>query len=358
MRTIKLTFGIILFLLYSCGNDDSNSEPTVENTIIGNVSTLAGSTSGNEDGTGTVAKFFNLSSMCNDSQGNLYVVDGSTLIKKITPQGVVSTYTGSAGAGYLDGTLTTSKFQNIKGIAIDNTNALYVTDVHRIRKISSTGSVTTIAGDATSGYLEGPFITAKFNDPQGIAVSNNGIVYIADRGNNRIRKIENLTVFTVSGSSTSGSADGTGTAASFLSGALSTLYFNEADAALYVAEGTKIRKVTPTGVVTTLAGSNSPGATDGNLTTATFFRINGITKDGNNNLYVTDIGSPATATVRKINLSTSTVTTLAGSEISPSPMNGGMDGTGTNASFNTINGIVHYNNNLFVAEQFKIRKIN
>lgn len=147
----------------------------------GYVSTFAGSTEGYADGTGENAKFGSISDVAMDSSGTLYATDfGNGKIRKIMPDGTVTTLA-------LSGTSTSSKYN---GIAIDREDNMYVTSSsNRIEKITPSGIVTVLAG-STTGFADGTGTNAKFNQPVGIAVDSDGVVYVADKNNYRIRKIQ------------------------------------------------------------------------------------------------------------------------------------------------------------------------
>jgi len=186
-------------------------------------SILAGSTngtSGSANGTGTEASFNAPTGMVRDSQGNLFVSDVTNqLIRKITPQGVVTTFAGTQGAaGFADGTGTAAKFSSPSQIAIDASDNLYVADGgnNRIRKITPAGVVTTFAGTGTASSLDGAALSATFNEPTGIAISSTGVLYVSENTGKVIRKIENGQVTTVAGwAATSALTNGFGTAARF-----------------------------------------------------------------------------------------------------------------------------------------------
>ncbi|MDP6772479.1 MAG: Ig-like domain-containing protein, partial [Anaerolineales bacterium] len=168
------------------------------------VKTLAGSGSiGSADGTGTAASFKYPEGLAVDFIGNVYVADTwNHLIRKITPAGVVTTLAGSGYEGSANGTGTAASFRLPSGIAVDGSGNVYVADHtnNRIRKITSAGVVTTLAGSGSEGSADGTGTAASFYYPAGVAVDGSGNVYVAGHGNHLIRKI--ATTLT-SGSATS-----------------------------------------------------------------------------------------------------------------------------------------------------------
>ena len=212
---------------------------------------------GSADGVGTGARFTNPQGLAIDGAGNIYVADtGNQTIRKITPDGTVTTLAGLAGSfGYADGTGSAARFTAPRGIAADTSGTVYVADgTHTIRAITPAGVVTTIAGLAGSpGSNDGAGGAARFRDPPGIAVDAAGILYVADQGNHTIRKITtNGVVTTLAGrAGASGYADGTGNAARFNNPEGIAV---DTAGNVYVADrgNNAIRKITPAGVVSTV----------------------------------------------------------------------------------------------------------
>ena len=157
-------------------------------SIDGHVTTIAGTGSaGFVNGSRDIAQFFDPAGLVIDKQGNLYVGDLS-LIRKVTPAGVVSTFVGKNSIGYQDGQADVALFSGIQDMVMDDQDNIYATDGNRIRKISPDGEVSTIAGSA-AGYKDGSGVSAQFNNPVGLGIDRRGNIYVADDHNNRIRKI-------------------------------------------------------------------------------------------------------------------------------------------------------------------------
>jgi sugar lactone lactonase YvrE len=322
----------------------------------GYVLTLAGDgTPAHLDGPGTGARFYIPEGVAVDGAGNVYVADtGNHRIRKITSAGDVTTLAGSGTPGFANGTGTVAQFQNPAGVAVDGAGNVYVADStnNRIRKITPAGVVATLAGSNTGGFADGTGTAALFSSPSGVAVDGAGNLYVADAGNHRIRKIVIATgvVSTLAGNTGFGSTDGTGTAARFSSPRGVAV---DGAGNLYVADygNHRIRKIViATQEVTTLAGS-SAGYADGTGTAAQFNYLHGVAVDGAGNLYVADGSNNR---IRKIVIASGVVTTLAGGT------SGFADGTLTAAQFNTPYGVaVDGAGNLYVADQInnRIRKI-
>lgn len=267
------------------------------------LTTLAGSSgsTGSTNSTGTSATFYGLQGLAADSSGNIFVSDmlndGIRKIATPTATATVTTFAGVLGtAGSLDGTTTAAEFYYPRGMAIDSSNNIYVADSsnHTIRKITSAGVVTTLAGYAgTPGTANGTGSAAEFYYPNSVATDGTN-VYVADTVNNAIRQI-----------------------------------------------------VISSGVVTTLAGtigSGNYGYKNLTGTNALFYNPVGIASDGTN-LYVTDYNNNS---IRQIVIATGVVTTLAGNT---SGTSGYVNATGTAAYFSYPTGITYYNGNLYVIDQ-------
>jgi uncharacterized repeat protein (TIGR01451 family) len=300
----------------------------------------------------------------------LYVADyGNNEIRKITSSRVVSTFAGSVnnppgGVGYVDGTGRAARFGNPIGIGLAGTT-IYVADAnHTIRKITSAGVVTSIAGTPdVAGSADGTGAAAQFNYPYGVAADSKGNVYVADNGNCTIRKIVTATgvVTTLAGTAgVVGYADGTGPNAQFYGP--SSVAVDSAGSTVYVADtfNQVVRKINvSSGAVTTLAGNQAAGAVgdvDGTGSNARLYYPTGIALDKNGIVYVTENSGN---TIRKIT-SGGVVTTLAGTFALDDTNLGSADGTGHAARFRTPWGIaVDAKGVLYVADYGNntIRKI-
>lgn len=326
-------------------------------TPMGEVVTLAGSNIeqggadgsgrgiGYADGTGAVARFYLPSSLTFDSMGNAYVADyGNNIVRKISQDGVVTTLAGMAGTrGSSDGVGVAARFDHPWGVAADVAGNVYVADTYNstIRKISPLGNVTTLAGSAgVVGNADGTGAAARFDHPHGIVVDAVGNVYVADTNNSTIRKItpagEVTTLAGIAGAL--GSIDGLGSAARFYQPYGLAM---DGSGNLYVSDdNSTIRKITPTGEVTTLAGlAGSLGQIDGTGGGANFRSPRGITTDSAGNLYVADYGNN---TIRKIT-SAGVVTTVAGTAGTSSNVLGSLPG-----ALASPTGVALYSDTLYI----------
>ncbi len=336
------------------------------------VTTLAGlpGTSGSADGTGSDARFFLPYDLTVDRAGNIYVTGDAQTIRKVTPEGVVTTIAGLADSpGSANGVGSAARFNLPTGVAVDSAGNVYVADYenHTIRKLSPVGTnwaVTTIAGLAGNfGSANGTNQAARFRGPHGLTIDGAGNLYVPDAGNHAIRKVTpvgtNWVVTTLAGrAGVFGSADGTNSAAQF-----NWPHGVSIDGAgtLYVADAVNntIRQVTPietNWVVTTLAGlALNPGSADGMGSLARFNGPYNLEVDSAGTVYVADTHNTM---LRKMTLAGTNwmVTTIAG----VGGNYGSTDGAANTALFNGPAAVtVDSAGNTYVADQINqtIRKV-
>ena len=294
-------------------------------TATATVSTLAGNgTPGFADGQGTNAEFFYPCGVAVDGAGNVYVADcDNNCIRKVSPSGLVSTLAGKYG-GYADGQGTDAAFGAPAGVVVDGAGNLYVADDrnNRIRKVSSSGLVSTLAGSGIAGYADGQGILARFNRPLGVALDSTGsYLYVVEYMNVWIRRVNTAS----------------GLVSTYTSNAFGSLrgVAVDADGIVYLADqsGNSIQVISLSGSVSTLR----------------FTAPCGVAVDSVGNLWVADTSSNS---IRVVVKASSSVIVLAG--------NGSAlyaDGQGTtSASFNTPIGIaVDAAGNAFVADTLNHR---
>lgn len=257
----------------------------------GMVSSIAGSTPGMANGTGPAAQFRYPSDITVDSLGNLFVTDDmNDNVRKISPLAEVSLFAGNGIRGWADGPGAAASFDTPGGIYAESSGMILVADTynHRIRRISPDGTVITIAGTGAQGSTDGPAMNASFKYPAGITVDRHGTIYVADTRNEKIRKISvDGMVSTLAGSGIPGTADGVGTAAQF------NRPFGlvvDSNGYVYVTDRNnhKIRKVSPDGNVTTLAGTGGDRYVDGKGRDAEFYYPSKLVLDGNGDILISD----------------------------------------------------------------------
>ncbi len=265
--------------VYKVNTAITSLTPTNAGGPIGfEVSTVAGVSyqSTYINGAASSATFYGPYGMVTDASGNIFVSDNrNNVIRKITPGGVVSTFAGSGTAGSTNGTGLSATFNGPTGITIDASGNLYVVDaVNAIRKITPAGVVTTLATGFSRAY--------------GIAIDANGNLYVADQWAHSIKKVTPAGVVSVlAGSGTAATVNGTGTGASFNYPTGVTV---DASGNVFATEnsGWCVRKITPAGVTSTLAGGSASAFADGQGTAAQFASPQGISIDANGNMYVAD----------------------------------------------------------------------
>ncbi|KAA8482589.1 RHS repeat-associated protein [Arcticibacter tournemirensis] len=309
-------------------DEGSNTIRKIARTGI--VSTLAGGGYSNNyaEGTGRAARFFQPSALVVDTIGNIIVADeGNHRIRKISPIGTTSLLAGSGEMGFADGIGSSARFKYPAGLALDTAGNLYVSDMenHRIRKITSAGEVTTFAGTGVQGSTDGAALSATFTYPAGLAFDRYGNLYVAEQRGNRIRKISHSgEVSTLAGSGTAGFANGTGKAASFNK---PNAILCDNTGMLYVCDelNNMVRRISPSGVVTTFAGTTIAGIVNG---TGNEVRMNapfGICQDNQGNIYV---GNRTGSVVRKIEVNPAfTISPALPEGLSLDPETGTIGGT-------------------------------
>lgn len=242
---------------------------------------------------------------------------------------------GAGEKGFADGPAAGAKFAVPYDIATDAAGNAYVADSdnHRIRKIAPDGTVSTVAGTGEPGFADGPAATAQFNASSGVAVGPDGSLYVADYGNNRIRKITfdgqgGATVSTLAGNAAPGFADGQGVLARFAAPSDLTV---DAQGVVFVADtdNNRVRRIAPDGAVTTIAGSGTEGMADGEALEAQLSTPSDVAVDSRGRVFVADTGNHAIRVLRDGRL-----VTLAGNG-----HDGFADGQGATARFNTPYGI-------------------
>jgi sugar lactone lactonase YvrE len=268
----------------------------VEAAVVSGVSTLAGSgIAGNAEGKGAEAAFNGPLGVATDAAGNIYVADtANNKIRKVSLDGSSGTFAGTGAAGSADGSGLLATFNAPRGLAFDADGNLYVADTgsNKLRKITPAGVVSTLAGTGAVGSADGTADVATFSAPCGLAIGADGTLYVCDRDNNKIRAVNSSTgtVTTFTGTGTSGSTDGAKT--------LATFNYPEGiaisqDSILFIADtgNNKIRRVNQLGGVATYAGSGTAGFLDASDISAKFDTPRGIACDSLGNLIVADAGN-------------------------------------------------------------------
>lgn len=292
------------------------------------------------DGTATVARFRDLTGVAASANDVVYVADaGNHAIRRVANDGAVVTFAGNGVAGFADGAPASARFNNPQGVTVDANGIVYVADTnnHRIRRIDPDGNVATLAGDGNAGFVNGPGATARFNAPRGVAIDHLGNVYVADTGNSSVRVINSAgQVQTVAGDGSIGDSDSPTPRFNGLAG----IAFDGGRLYVYIADSGnhRIRQLIPGGaVVTTLAGA-SRGFADGTATQARFAEPAGIAPDGSGRLIVADAINSLIRSVHPEKAQSGeagAVTTIAGTGA-----RGLADGAGDVAKFFTPRGVV------------------
>ena len=327
-------------------------------TIAGEIEEI-----GSVDGPALEANFNNPHGIAVDSEGNIFIADRfNHKIRKLSPEGIVSTIAGSGLLGANDGVGNAASFNEPWGICIGNDGNIYVADTrnNKIRKITPQGVVTTFAGSGNYGTTDAFGTSATFGNPTGIEMDSNGNLFIADHLTHIIRKIDPAgEVTTFAGMAyTAGALDGIGSNALFYRPYGLTID-NQGNILVADEWNHRIRKINPQGQVTTIAGNGIVGHNDGSGSLASFYYPWDVAVDSLNNIFVADGFNQV---IRKLEPTVSvpvgySVSTYAGTIAN----SGGQDGYGSAASFNGVTGLAYQesSNELFVADAYNqiIRKV-
>jgi sugar lactone lactonase YvrE len=320
-------------------------------TPDGTVSTVAGvSFGGYKDGPAAAAQFQSPTGVAVDGRGYIYVADqGNNRIRVISTDGMVSTLAGTGVAGFSDGAGNVAKFKYPAGVAVDAAGVVYVADAgnNRIRRISIAGVVTQWVGDGNAGFKDAAGALAELNNPTGVAVGPAGVVYVVDAGNNSIRKIVSGVISTLAGNGVAGDADGMGTAAAF-----NSPYGLAVDGAGNIlvtdVNNGRVREITPAGLVKTLFGKGVLAIADGYEPVGRMYSPTGIAIDANGDVLLTDDNL-----IRKMVAGTG-IGTFAGGIM------GNQDGVGINARFALLSDVkFDGTGNMYVSDYYNqnIRKV-
>jgi len=359
---MKKTF--TLLVLVFCISAKAQIITTVVGTGVGVGTTTC--CYGGDGGQATNAEISYPTGMVFDATGNLYIADNmNNVIRKVNTNGIISTFAGNGTRGYSGdgGQATAAQLFDPSGVAFDASGNLYIADTQNscIRKVSTAGIITTVAGDTTSGYSGdgGQATVAELASPTGVTVDANGNLYIVD-GFNRIRKVNtNGIISTIAGTGTTGySGDGGPATAAELNfpeeglviDLVGNLYFSDRN-------NNKIRIINTSGIINTFAGNNTGGGYSGDggqATTAELSGPFGLAIDASQNIYVADVYN---SRIRKIAVSGIITTVAGGNGINGY---GGDGGQATDAELNQANGVaLDAAGNLYIADSFnnRVRKV-
>ena len=334
----------------------------------GIITTVAGNGTGGYSGDGGVATSAQLNSPYDvfvDGVGNIYIADGiNNRIRKVDTAGIINTVAGNGANGYSGdgGAATSAALGSPSGVFVDGVGNIYIADGinNRIRKVDTAGIITTVAGNGGFGYSGdgGAATNAQLNTAARVSVDNSGVIYIADRNNRRLRKVDGAgTISTIVGNGTAGYSGDGGAATS---AQLSTPYGVAVDAAgnVYLADRSNhiVRKVDSSGAISTVAGSGGFGYSgDGGAATNAEMRYpHGVAVDGAGNIYIADVTNHS---IRKVD-SAGNISTVAGTGTDGYSGDGG---AATSAELASPTGVsVDGSGNLYIAysNNHRVRKVD
>jgi uncharacterized protein (TIGR03437 family) len=362
---------------------DAANDRIREVSSTGIITTVAGigyvsSGDSGDGGPATSAVLSQPAGVAVDASGNLYVAEFSNRVRKVSAAGTIMTIAGngynsySASGGYSGdgGPASSAQLNEPWGAVADASGNLYIADYgnNRVRKVSTAGMITTVAGTDSLGYLAGaysgdggPAISAQLSGPSGLALDASGNLYVADRSNYRVRKISTSGIIsTVAGDGPSGSPGALGDGGPATSASLNqpSGVALDSNGNIFIADSSnaRVRKVSMSGIITTVAGGGSVDPGDGGLATnAQLSNPAGVAVDASDNLYIADIGSRS---VREVSSATGIITTIAGTGSAGSSGDGG---PATSAGLVYPSGVtLDANGNLYIADfgAGRIRKIS
>jgi sugar lactone lactonase YvrE len=337
------------------------------------ITTFCGNGTGTYSGDGGQATGAAISSPLDvkaDAAGNLYIADYSHhRIRKVNTAGIITTIAGNGTAGFSGdgGQATAAKINSPTGVTVDATGNLYIADDgnNRIRKVSTAGIITTIAGNGTAGFSGdgGQATAAGLNAPWDVAIDNAGNLYIPDLFNNCVRIINTAGIIsTVAGSHTLGpgfSGDGGQATDASLLQPSNVTFDNTGN--LYIADdgNNRIRMVTTAGIITTVVGTNLPGGYSGDEGPATAAQINdpgGIACDNAGNLYIADVGNNLIRKVNNLGIITTVAGNITGAGTGSNSGYSGDGGQATAANLASPTGVTFdATGNLYIADSYNNR---
>ena len=330
----------------------------------GIITTVAGnhiSGSGGDGGAAISASLANPEGVAVDNQGNLFIADRSNgRIRKVTPGGIITTVAGGGGAFGDGGLATNAQLDRPMDVAVDAAGNLFIPDLgfRRLRKVSAGGTITTVAGSGQPRYSgdRGPATRAELDEPRHTALDAAGNLFIADVENNVIRKIStDGTITTVAGTGQRGLAGDGGAATSALLKRPHGVAVGP-DGSIYIADfdNARVRKVSPLGIISTFAGGGAALGDNGPATSAQLSAPSGVALDAAGNVFISECGGNR---VRKVT-PTGTITTVAGTGQSGSFGDGG---PATAATLNCVSAVaVDASGNLYLSDigNNRVRKVS
>ena len=324
----RSTFWAVLLIVLSLGLLTT----AVALAASGDISTVAGIGGGfsGDGGPATSAQLKSPSGVAFDSSGNLFIADQfNHRIRKVDTSGNIGTVAGTSTQGFSgdEGPATSAQLERPSGVAVDSSGNLFIADLinNRIRKVDTSGNISTVAGTSTAGWSGdgGPATSAQLNFPHGVAVDSSGNLFIADSGNHRIRKVDTSgDISTVAGTSTQGfSGDGGPATSARLSEPMGVTVDSSGDLFIADMSNQRIRKVDTSGNISTVTGDGTFafGGDGGPATSAQMWNPIGVAVDSSGNLFIADTSNHR---IRKVDTS-GNISTVAGTGTQGSSGDGG-----------------------------------